>query len=310
MEALLTQDHIGQHPELSNPIDPSVLESLSIRAKYRPSPSSESSYGSAEQNIAMALALDTVGPLSMVPVIDRDWAWETNGCSTVRRYEFEDGTAAYFKPLRENSEMEYAFRDYGTSSLGAAINELNSYRMAQLLGPLYKSLITETVFRELDGSLGSLQREVTEHADRDREFDSTMMREDYRRASLLDFVIGNLDRHDENFLYGMDTLGRCRLRLIDNSFSFPGFSRTWFLNESIFADNLPHHGYGVGYQILDGELELRAEERIALDRARSGVERWLSEGTIAIQRGKATLRRIDYLLTAGRLGGISHYLAG
>ena len=307
MEALLTQDRIGQHPELSNPIDPSVLESLSIRAKYRPSPSSESSYGSAEQNIAMALALDTVGPLSMVPVIDRDWAWETNGCSTVRRYKFEDGTAAYFKPLRENSEMEYAFRDYGTSSLGAAINELNSYRMAQLLGPLYKSLITETVFRELDGSLGSLQREVIEYTDLDRGFDSPMMMEDYRRASLLDFVIGNLDRHNENFLYGMDTLGRCRLRLIDNSFSFPGFSRTWFLNESIFADNLPHLGYGAGYQMRYWDLELKLEERIALERARSGVESWLTEGTIAIQKGRSALKRIDHLLTVGRLGGISTY---
>jgi len=308
MEALLPQDSIDQQADRSNAVDLPLLESLKVRAKYRPG-YADVRYSASEQDVAMNLAVSTFGPLSTVPVLYRDLAWETDGCSEVRRYELEDGTAGYFKSFKENSGAEYAFKDYGMSSLGSSISDLNSYRMAQLLGRGFDELVPETVLREIDGQLGTLQREVIEATP--REIDSEVLRGDYRRASIFDFVTGNLDRHDENFLYGADGQGRARIRLIDNSFSFPGAPRVWMLNENIFADNHPSDGdCGDEHRMLDSELTLTLGERLALKRARQGVQGWIDARTIAVRRGKATLKRIDYLLKVGRLGGFTEYFHG
>ena len=305
METLLAQDGISQKTALSGSSVPSTLEPLAVRAKYRPYGSSVS-YSSAEQQVAMNIALSSFSPLSMVSVEERDLRWDTDGSTVVHRHRLGDGTAGYFKPLKDNSICESDFRDYGVSSLGAAINELNAYRMAQLLGGGYAELVPETVLREIDDTVGTLQREVSEPESRN--FESEALFEDYRRAALFDFVIGNLDRHDENFLYGLDELGQRRIRLIDNSFSFPGFTRSWFLNQSIFADNSPHWLCDTDYSIPDHELDLTADEFNALCRAREGVAGWLEAKTIGTQRGKATLKRIDFLIEADRLKPISGYL--
>lgn len=307
LEAPMTSEQGSQH-----------AEDLTVRAYYRPLPQvkywmhpptvSRWCYSRVEQDIILTLAKDTSNELSIAPVKGRDFAWETNGSSEVRRYELEDGRAGYFKPLQANSSDEGAFRNYGTSSLGASISELNAYRMAQLLGGSYTELVPTTVLRRLDGEVGTLQLEVNEPGEYS---DESKLSEDYRRAALFDFVIGNLDRHSENYLFGADELGQTRIRLIDNSFSFPMLRGGWFLNESVFADNCSQMSpRSMLLEIPLDEIELREAEKVALRRARAGVEDWLSAGTIGIVRGKATLRRIDGLLELGRHGEISEYFDG
>lgn len=290
-------------------------ENLAVRAYYRPSPRSWRlthgaeywCYSRSEQDIILALAAESLNELSIVGVKGEDEKWSTNGGSVVRRYELEDGTAGYFKPLRSNSKSEYDFHNYGMSSLAATISELNAYRMAQLLGGSYAELVPTTALRRIDGEVGTLQLEVKEEDD----LTEDELMADYRRASLLDFLIGNLDRHSENFIYGADSSGRRRIRLIDNSFSFPGRKGGEKLNQSVFASGVRMVTPGGEWLNLTPEqAKLTPEELTLIRQARSGVEGWLSAGTIGVERGKTTLKRIDALLTLGRLGELSEYFYG
>lgn len=67
---------------------------------------------------------------------------------------------------------------------------------------------------------------------------------------------------------------------------------------------------GTVHEIPWRDLELRDDEIALVRLARNGVEGWLSAKTIGIERGRATLRRIDYLLDEGKLGGFSTYFEG
>lgn len=287
---------------------------LATRSYYRPR-RSDIRYSDSERTVAQNLALEGFGELSHLPIREQDEHFLSDGASQVSRYVFEDGTAGYFKPFGVNSFDEYDFRDYGTSSLGASINEVNAYRMAQLLGGRFAELVPETVLREIDGSLGSLQREVvSELQPQASYYRNPQLREDYRKAAIFDFAIGNLDRHSGNYIYGLEPTAsgrrRPRIRLIDNSFSFPWSRHSSNLNSSIFAENRTpdggYHGRG-GYRIPAGERKLRADERAALQGALTGVERWMAEKTIGIRRGQAALRRIHFLLGEGRLSSLSEY---
>jgi len=292
-------------------------EDLAVRAYYRPSPRQNYwnrsakptrwCYSRSEQDIILNLAATASNSLSTVAVKDEDKDWYSEGGSVVRRFELEDGTAGYFKPLQSNSRSESDFRDYGMSSLAATISEINSYRMAQLLGGEYAELVPTTALRRIAGETGTLQLEVDEtmHLPEDE------LMADHRRAALFDFIIGNLDRHGSNFLYGADASGRRRIKLIDNSFSFPGSKGGYLLNQSVFGDNMRKIGpSGTVHEIPFEELELRDEEVALIGKARVGVEGWLGARTIGIERGKATLRRLDHLLKVGKLGGVSDYFDG
>lgn len=292
-------------------------EDLTVRSHYRPSPResywSRNSkptrwcYSRSEQDIILNLAAVASNSLSTVAVVDEDKDWYSEGGSVVRRYELADGSYGYFKPLQANSRSEGDFRDYGMSSLAATISEINSYRMAQLLGGEYAELVPLTALRRIDGETGTLQLEVAETM----HLPESELMADHRRAALFDFIIGNLDRHGSNFLYGADASGRRRIKLIDNSFSFPGSKGGYLLNQSVFGDNMRKIAPGgTVHEIPFEELELREDEIALIGRARVGIEGWLSAKTIGIERGKATLRRLDYLLKEGKLGGVSTYFDG
>lgn len=308
---------------LESPVAPKVAaqsaEDLAVRAYFHPTPrtihwnrsqsSSRWYYSRSEQDIILRLAATATNELSTVGIRGQDENWYSDGGSVVRRYELEDGTAGYFKPLQANSQSESDFRDYGMSSLAATISEINAYRMAQLLGGEYSELVPVTALRRIDGESGTLQLEVREPAF--RKYSDIKLMGDHRRAALFDFIIGNLDRHTSNYLYGVDELGQRRIKLIDNSFSFPGSKGGYLLNQSVFGDNM--RGIAPGgavHEIPWGDLELREDEIDLIGRARIGIEDWLSAKTIGIERGKAALRRLDYLLEEGKLGGVSTYFDG
>jgi len=282
-------------------------------------------YTEEEVAVAMRLAQEPLSDFAVTRVKDRDLSWRASGSTSVQRYELMDGSIGYFKSFSENSRYdEHEFRSFGTSTLGAAVNEVNARRVAELLGPGYEELVPETVIREVDGEIGSFQREVQEGVWSTPNIrKSPELREDYRKAAIFDFVIGNLDRHDGNLIYSPvnnpDGSTSRRIRLIDNAYSFPAPSARAIVNDSMFADNdetdgdfeEDENGDEVefeGYSIPEEELQLTEGELSDLNRVREGIHGWLRQGTITEERGQAVISRIDRLTEGGRLTSLRDYI--
>lgn len=273
-----------------------------------------------EQAIALRLAEEADHRLSYAPVAFKDPNWQVESATSVARCELTTGDAGYFKSYVEDDDHAGAFQGYGMTPISAGIAEVNAYRLGQLFGEGYDELVPETAFRVVDGGIGTLQKEVKP----DREIlsdyeENEALREDFRHAAIFDFVIGNMDRHSENYIYEPEGEGRARrnrIRLIDNSFSFPAHSGQDVVNESVFADN---YGSGGGYDLKNkrsipsynlhvDDMRLKAKDLRKLAAVREGVARWIEQGTISPDRGTATLERIDLLLKKKRIQSLSDFL--
>lgn len=273
---------------------------LSNRENYAPY-NKHVEYEESDVDMAMKLALTDLSSFSYTPTDKRDVRWSTNGCSSVERYILEDGSVGYFKSIGVNSYQESSFEDFQTTSLRAAINEVNAYRMAKALGSEYAEMVPETVIRDVNGSIGTLQREVKQGAEYMDFDEEPTLRQDARRATIFDFVIGNQDRHDENFIlseYGEGEGSHPRIKLIDNSFSFPSEGAP--VNESVFTD-----GHGGSEDASDSFLT--ENDLDDLHRARTAVEGWMDSKTIDPNIGQSTIDRIDYLIKGKRTYSFWHY---
>lgn len=264
-------------------------ESLGNDANYQ-----SEHYTDENRAIAMKLGLTNVSALAYTPVKEEDHEFYSEGFSATHRLVLEDGSVGYFKPFLTNSDDEYAFEEYGESSLGATVNEVNAYRMSQAMGGGYEKLVPETAIREYDGNLGSIQREAPAlecHNLRQATEDSR------RLAGSFDFAIGSLDRHSGNYIYTSDgTKHGAQVTLIDNSFSFVRESASEYtLNSSEFASR------------SEGQ-KLDENERESLKRGREALDRWESEGTIAPDQAHAARRRFDSMLEKGAIPDIRDHM--
>lgn len=287
--------------EHENPSKMQAVMALSSRDKYVPK-ARRVVYKDTDQDIAMKLALSNISELAYIPVYSDDPFWRNNGCSNVERHILKGGIAGYFKSFAKNSHMEGSFRDYGTTSLGAAINEINAYRMAQALGGEYAKMVPETVIREINGSVGTFQREVESSGDYADFEEYPDLRQDVRRAAIFDFIIGNQDRHEQNFLFTQSGRGkdsRLCIRLIDNSFSFPREYAP--VNRTVFTDN------NGGNILHSSETVFTEKDLDDLSKARATVEEWISSKTIDPTLGERTIKRIDYLADAKKICSFTDY---
>ena len=282
-----------------------TAESLSEESHYV-SLNDSYKYTEATSGVAKKVAIEHLSPVGYTEVEAEDEYWSTNGFSSVRRLKLSDGSHAYFKSVASNSERdEYTFADYGTSSLMAAVNEVNTYRLAQAMGAGYDELVPETSFTVYEGEMGTIQRESVEYDDSVDPKLTASLKRDYRKAVLFDFVIGNMDRHENNFLY-TKRKGQLRMTLIDNSFTFPNCDAQGDINVSIFADNesvvrpwMPN--FDKAYRIPAEELYLTEEEKDALVKAKEAVTSWKENGSISPGSMRDTIKRIDYTLESGML---------
>jgi len=277
-------------------------------------------YTNEELSVASKLGPLTATKLSSAKA-KKDKDFWVKSISDVSAYIFEDKSFGIFKRVKNDEANAPVLARFGTTTLGASINEVNAYRMAKLLGEGFKGLVPETAFRKVKSSIGSIQLGVKEDHTASKDIHSeSQLQEDYRRAVIFDYVIGSLDRHGSNVLYGVenvDGVKRNRLKLIDNAFSFPedkpSNSSSFFLNESIFANNDGTevvYNYSTRSNIKTYKLSdetLTDSEKAALRKARTGVEKWIEEGTIAHSRGSGVLARIDRLLVSGKLQRLSDY---
>lgn len=262
-------------------------------------------YTAEEIRVSMNLSSEVNTELDNKEFKKFDRRFRSNGGnSTVERVEFTDGTKAYFKPLIVNNASEYLFEDYWTTSSSAMAAEANAYRLAQAFGGEFSNLVPETTIRAIDGQVGSVQAEVMgvrHFADDLKSWLRPSLKADARRAAIFDFVSGNLDRHEENFIIvneaslvdGVMKRQR-RLKLIDNAFSFKHEGTMTYANHFSEYDN---------YSGIAANLENKhftKEEIKALKNAKKAVEVWKKDRTISRSDANQTISRIDYLLKKGK----------
>ena len=248
--------------------------------------------------------------MSLVATIGQDEDWSTDGATEVERHHLRDGSVAYFKTLHQDVDSAGDSAVYGFTPLGMLTNEVNAYRISQVLGEGFDGLVPETSFRTIGGKFGVLQREVSELRGAGEITDQGLIEEDYRKAAIFDFVIGNVDRHGGNFLYGLETRKSSdeprRLRLIDHGMSFyDDEHRKHIYPISLFTDNFPvsvdTEDEAHSYQVPEDKLTLREAELQSLRRTRSTLSSWIESGTISKAAGSAANKRISALLVHGKV---------
>lgn len=271
----------------------------------------EFKYSRLEMKVAQKVATDHLSQIGYTKVEKEDVDWGSNGVSSVRRLELEDGSKGYFKSVFVNSEeSEEIFIGFGSTALTAAVNEVNAYRLSQAMGAGYDHLVPETSFTVYDGQLGTIQKEAEESQNNSAyKLNRKSLREDYRKAAIFDFVIGNIDRHSENFICS-ELDGKMHFVLIDNSFSFPDADAQGSYNESIFADNEPtapiwSEDYDDRVWPPPENSVFTDDEKKSLAKARKEILSWGENGSILKGPMNDAVKRIDHLLESGKMSSLS-----
>jgi hypothetical protein len=100
---------------------------------------------------------------------------------------------------------------------GGPKEEVGAWEIAKLVG--LEDIVAPCVFRDYEGQRGSLMKfwdgtVAAKLTKREDYWDGDL---DLHRAAAFDYVLGNADRHDGNWMVSKEG----RLQLIDNGFSFP-----------------------------------------------------------------------------------------
>jgi hypothetical protein len=127
---------------------------------------------------------------------------------------FKDDSCAYHKRHDElNSEQVEAFAHNMNTP---PMHECAAWHFAKALGPQYQRLLPVTVYRKIEGKWGSLAAELPGTKPAGGAYAGAPDQVD--DAGLFDVLIGQQDRHLNNFLW--DANGG-RLGLFDHAFAFP-----------------------------------------------------------------------------------------
>ncbi len=118
--------------------------------------------------------------------------------------------------INETYTIEFQNGDKAVFKVADDINhEVAAGRIAKLVG--MQDLVKPSVIRVIEGKTGSLMAwtdgEVAKNVQRDKKFDG---KDDMFRAAAFDYVIGNEDRHEKNWIVNGDKIG-----LIDHGIVFP-----------------------------------------------------------------------------------------
>ena len=184
-----------------------------------------------------------------------------------------DGTTArgVFKPKEGEAKGLRANVPAGTYFLREqAVSRLND--------ALGLTLVPHTVVREINGKIGSVQ-EFEEHTvPQGAQFD----RAQGEQFKVFDYLTGNSDRHDGNFLIRQDESGGLHPVAIDNGLALPNGVNTMWRFPTQFMNS--HHGALLPEtrQFIDGIDEANVAHILAV----SGIER---EAIVHV------LRRIEHL---------------
>jgi hypothetical protein len=176
------------------------------------------------------------------------------GVSDTRVVYFDDGTKGVFKPdSGEAKGMRYAITDGKQSA-----REAGAWEVAKAAG--MTDMVAPATIRTIDGEKGVVldwqNGEVARSLPDVKAYDGN---EDLARAAAFDYVIGNEDRHNGNWIVSDNG----KLKLIDHGLSFP--------------DRLPYDSGGNG-MFIDEAFERfdspRAQKFVPADFAEPYQEAW------------------------------------
>jgi hypothetical protein len=134
---------------------------------------------------------------------------------------FANGEKGVWKPKEpgqgrkgeRGEDMQVLRRNITPGSGGP--REVGAYKVASLVG--MTDLVPVTTFREYNGRTGSIQHFVTNAEQASNSGNPFDGKRDAARATAFDFVIGNEDRHQNNWMIQ----GGDKIKLIDHGLSFP-----------------------------------------------------------------------------------------
>jgi hypothetical protein len=206
--------------------------------------------------------------------------------NSTKKIRFTDGVAAIYKPISGEDRLT-AMLSLGLipEGGGQSLREVAASEVDRALG---FDLVPDTVMYNGPDGLGSVQLwvEDAEHAKALSEYYAV----DQERMAVLDYFIGNTDRHENNYLTSADG----RPVAIDNGLSFP-LSAQWPIRSDFVADVL---GRRLSGRVLEQvhSVDLRALAR----RLES-----LGIGRAAVTGAVARLRevRLEGMITGAAWGG-------
>lgn len=138
------------------------------------------------------------------------------GTNETRRVQLDNGVVGFHKPLaglNHDLAREFGHRDEtGGQDAQQPVHEVAAWQVARELGPPWDALVPPVVMREFNGQMGSfaLERPGAQMRKPD-EID----RDEAMAGAFFDCLIGQQDRHPNNYLVQGD-----RLTLIDHGYSF------------------------------------------------------------------------------------------
>ena len=223
-----------------------------------------------------------------VLVYDR---WETKASGGTYLAILADDTEAFHKShSRLNSVNTHNF---GHSRDTPPLHECAAWQFARALGEPYERLLPPTVYRVIEGEPGSLALRLRGSKPAGVAFTKAV--DQVNDAGFFDVLIGQQDRHLNNFLWDA---GTARLGLIDHGFCFP--------KDSIDVDaaELPRHrvrSHQLVKQRRFKQIKLTDEELTLIQRVLDSGDLLGIEPILEPERAAAMKRRLRGL--RGPAGG-------
>lgn len=201
------------------------------------------------------------------------------GSNETVRVELGNGMVGYHKSF-SGLDDETA-DDYGQDSAQQPIHEVAAWHLAKQLGGTWEEIVPPVVIREINGQMGSF---ALERPGRTGSHQGWTASPEWRAAAFYDALIGQQDRHPNNYLVAGD-----RISLIDHGYAFarPGDYKnySWFQDARIDA----------------GSAALTVEERAALDRLLNSEDTLGMDRMLQPARAKALRARAVRMRSTGRL---------
>lgn len=130
------------------------------------------------------------------------------GTNETRRVGLDNGIIGYHKPF--DGLNDRLARGFGQSTAQQSVHEAAAWRLASQMGPPWSEMVPPVVIRESGGRLGSFALERPGMPGR-----QPWNVPEWREAGFYDALIGQQDRHRNNYLVAGD-----RLALIDHGYAF------------------------------------------------------------------------------------------
>lgn len=202
------------------------------------------------------------------------------GSNETSRVVLDNGMVGFHKPFDGVDDSTAGF--YGHDSPQQQIHEVAAWLVAREMGEPWKQLVPPVILREVGGRLGSF---AMERGGVGRRHPDEVEVSDRHAAAFFDALIGQQDRHPNNYLVAGD-----RVSLIDHGYSFARGGD--FLNHSFFQSS----------RCADpSALLLKGSEVDALDRFLASADSWGLEGVLEPERLEAMRWRASEMRTTGRI---------